>query len=949
MDNLTLTNPANYDDVSNFSAIKNVLFINTAAQSLRQYVNTDDTFAILYDNTSTTDEVMQCFRRWFPDSSSSLDRIGFAFHYGGADSIPFMNQKTLFTDSDLGDSVVTFSPNMQFMLDLLREFRTVTHVDFLACGTLLNEKCKQYYNLLQSKTGVVIGASDDNTGNIKYGGDWIMESTHEDVEGIYFTAGITNWASLLVDVSYTDSYGVTYTQITGTLTATITAVSDAIFPPSTSYVILSNFTVNNINYTVTTIFGYKFPSAKLISVTIPSTVIALQNESFYMLSNLNTVFYSVPSSLRTIGSKSFFYTKLSYIWLPYGVTTIGYFALFKDEKFPNNSPTQLMVLPSTLTTLDSTAFWGGNGPTTVANLYMFTSGDSGVTCTYKKYKLSSTSISGEAFNLIITGFKTSYTNTLTWEPVVSIAVTSSTTYYVNMPFTVTFNTFIPSTTYTITGLTAVGSSSSGTLTDGTSSKIFTPTVAGTITISMSDRSVPISIVTVADVNAFNHTFYTMKAATPTILTRSIYDNLGILKSTQDISFGGMNISAVLSLLDGGDGTNPYTIGMVDASANRICMDLAYCNVYTQGLTSTQQALLMTNVNTTYKEPHTAAYATYTVTVSGGVFWVSTNSATAVARPTLTLTAGNLYVFDQSADTNVGKPLRLSTTVDGPTVYKTGVVTNGTPGSLNAYTLIDVSVTTPVLYYYCTTTSGMGQYAFYQTNMVLWIDASNTTIGDNTSVKNTTGINRIVDRSSAARTIYGFGNGSVTFRTSGLKTNYPGYVLTNGGIRFDMPANTFLNTINIGEFSFFCVFKNTGTTTSTSLCSRCDNNQAAFFDWPGNAIYFKSVAENGTSFDVKNYTNPTICSMNISYTSTTISVNQNWYFRSGLDISYNSLSYTRTNPGVNTDTATRFCIGGRDDNSNGFIGVISEVITFNSFLDSTTSDSIVSYLRTKWSI
>ena len=47
-----------------------------------------------------------------------------------------------------------------------------------------------YYNLLTEKTGVVVGASDDYTGNLKYGGDWVMESTSEDVELIYFTESI---------------------------------------------------------------------------------------------------------------------------------------------------------------------------------------------------------------------------------------------------------------------------------------------------------------------------------------------------------------------------------------------------------------------------------------------------------------------------------------------------------------------------------------------------------------------------------------------------------------------------------------------------------------------------------------------------------------------------------------------------------------------------------------
>ena len=50
---------------------------------------------------------------------------------------------------------------------------------------------------------------------------------------------------------------------------------------------------------------------------------------------------------------------------------------------------------------------------------------------------------------------------------------------------------------------------------------------------------------------------------------------------------------------------------------------------------------------------------------------------------------------------------MSTTASSP-AYDVGVVTNSTPGSLNAYTLIDVIASTSLpLYYYCTNTANMG--------------------------------------------------------------------------------------------------------------------------------------------------------------------------------------------------------------------------------------------------
>ena len=372
--------------------IKNILLVNSAVFSLNAYTNSE-TLVFGYENTYTTDDLLPLFRTT-NDNMSSVNRIGFAFHYsaGGSTSIPlFINQEPFFTDSDLGESVETYSRNVQFMLDLLKGF---THVDFLACDTLLDYKWRQYYNLLQSKTGAVVGASDNNTGSLKYGGDWVMESTYEDVGQIYFIPEIENWASLL----------------------------------------------------------------------------------------------AIPTGLNT--------------------------------------------------------------------------------------------------------------------------------YY--------------------------------------------------------------------------HTFYTVDATDLTIMTRRIYNNTGTLLDTQDISYGGLQITTALATMDGG-GTNPYMIGIVDASLNKARMDIAFCGIYKNPFTTTQMGKLMTYVNTTYKEPHTNMTAIYTVTVSGGVF-VCKNSSNAVVSVPISLSGGYVYMFDQSNSTNSGsRPFTLSSSSTALTAITTGLVVNSTPGILNAYTIVSPSV------------------------------------------------------------------------------------------------------------------------------------------------------------------------------------------------------------------------------------------------------------------
>jgi len=94
--------------------------------------------------------------------------------------------------------------------------------------------------------------------------------------------------------------------------------------------------------------------------------------------------------------------------------------------------------------------------------------------------------------------------------------------------------------------------------------------------------------------------------------------------------------------------------------------------------------------------------TYTVTVVSGAFYIDGKQ-----QPTVNLEEGSTYTFDLSAASNSGHPLRLSTTVDGPSQYTTGVTTSGTAGNAGATLTIAVASGAPTLYYFCTNHNGMG--------------------------------------------------------------------------------------------------------------------------------------------------------------------------------------------------------------------------------------------------
>ena len=84
------------------------------------------------------------------------------------------------------------------MVQLIRD-REIKQIDFLACNTLRDPTWRAYYSRLTEQTGVVIGASKDRTGNLNYGGNWIMERTGEDIERLYFTSSIHYYKYLLDD------------------------------------------------------------------------------------------------------------------------------------------------------------------------------------------------------------------------------------------------------------------------------------------------------------------------------------------------------------------------------------------------------------------------------------------------------------------------------------------------------------------------------------------------------------------------------------------------------------------------------------------------------------------------------------------------------------------------------------------------------------------------------
>lgn len=177
-----ITKPFSLVYPPNKNGCNNVLLINNTVPDSELFMNSanDSTFPIIYSIASTKIELLELLKTTF----TTIDRIGFVFASNLVTIHFFLDYKPFFDKN-----APKLSENVQFIISIIKEF-TVKNIDYLACNTLNYPNWYNYYSYLTQETGVIVGASNDKTGNIKYGGDWILESTSQDIETIYFSQSI---------------------------------------------------------------------------------------------------------------------------------------------------------------------------------------------------------------------------------------------------------------------------------------------------------------------------------------------------------------------------------------------------------------------------------------------------------------------------------------------------------------------------------------------------------------------------------------------------------------------------------------------------------------------------------------------------------------------------------------------------------------------------------------
>ena len=333
--------PLTYDDTLPTAGITNIVLIEQGFPDFQTYVNAQS-FAIMYSPDSLITDLSAVLHQKF----TSLKRIAVVSHYNPNPS--FMNHAPLFASSDLLTGATTLSENVQGLVDILRGFN-VADIDFLACNTLQDPNWVTFYSLLQARAGVVVGASADQTGNLKYGGNWTMENTHTNVQTIYFNSSILEYASLLATTAVTYPFGIlNYSYTAGVNTAILQSATGTL---TGAVVIPPYITLASVNYAVVSMTALFTNQTLITSVIITAPIPRVYNDAFGGCTKMTSIVF--PDTVTTLGTYCLNgCASLTYFNFPTGVTSIpAYFFTGVNTFYVTD-----LIIPNRITSIGNHAF-----------------------------------------------------------------------------------------------------------------------------------------------------------------------------------------------------------------------------------------------------------------------------------------------------------------------------------------------------------------------------------------------------------------------------------------------------------------------------------------------------------------------------------------------------------------------------------------------------------------
>jgi hypothetical protein len=174
----------------------NLIFIDSRLNSLNTFIDgcNENTKVIIYEVHDNFNEINEKIQNL---GISSFNHVGFIFDNDEENILKLFvsyNPFISFDESGIKDNLTT-----QFIKEVVTTYNVET-IDFLACDLLLNDKWRSYFEYLQNQSSdknLIVRASNNKSGNLQHGGDWILESTNEDITNLYFNETIGQWSHLL--------------------------------------------------------------------------------------------------------------------------------------------------------------------------------------------------------------------------------------------------------------------------------------------------------------------------------------------------------------------------------------------------------------------------------------------------------------------------------------------------------------------------------------------------------------------------------------------------------------------------------------------------------------------------------------------------------------------------------------------------------------------------------
>ena len=173
--------------------MSNIILIHNDIENKQQIIDSlsNNTHYFLLNNDLHLDHLKQNIANL---NLSNIENVGIIQH-GFDNSIVINSTVKIFhysEDLNLSNEFILF-------FKYLKDTYSLQNLDIIACNML--DTWVYTFTKLEELLSISIRASNDNTGNLKHGGNWIQESDDINIKNIYFTDEIDNYIHLFYNES----------------------------------------------------------------------------------------------------------------------------------------------------------------------------------------------------------------------------------------------------------------------------------------------------------------------------------------------------------------------------------------------------------------------------------------------------------------------------------------------------------------------------------------------------------------------------------------------------------------------------------------------------------------------------------------------------------------------------------------------------------------------------